>query len=173
MTHMNENPTTMINTPSKSALKWCWLSCIIIILDQWTKYLITTSLVLYESKAILPIFNLTLLYNTGAAFSFLSEHPTLAVWLFSGFAIFVCVMIIFWLKNVPAQNKWMGCGLALVLGGGLGNLIDRILYGHVIDFLDFYYKDIHFPAFNIADTAITIGAVILFMEMFIFKTKTK
>lgn len=166
------NEVTTIQTPSKTALKWCWLAYAVIALDQVTKHLIIDTFSLYEFVRILPFFNLTLIYNTGAAFSFLSEHPAVAVWILSGFAIFICIMLVFWLKNTPVQNKWMGCALALVLGGGLGNLIDRIIYGHVVDFLDFHYGDAHFPAFNVADTAITIGAVMVFFEI-LFKAKSK
>jgi signal peptidase II len=157
------------NSVSRAAgLKWCWLSVCVIALDQWTKYLAVDNFVLYESKNIFPSFNLTLLYNHGAAFSLLSEYPNVAVWLFSLITIVVVVAILVWLKNLPPRSSWTACALSLILGGGLGNLIDRISYGHVVDFLDFYYGSAHFPAFNIADSAITVGAVMIFLNMFVY-----
>ncbi len=164
------NRVMSMNKISKTtALKWCWLSLLIVLLDQWSKYLVVNKFTLYESMPIIPFFNLTLLHNTGAAFSFLSQYPSVAIWLFSSITIIISGILLVWLKNVPAQNKWMACALSLVLGGGIGNLIDRIYYGYVIDFLDVYYGSAHFPAFNIADSAITVGAIIIFFNMFIKK----
>jgi signal peptidase II len=162
---------TMNDVTKKSALKWCWLSLLVLVVDQWTKFAVLNAFALYESKQILPFFNLTLLFNKGAAFSFLSSHPSIAVWLFSGIAIVISVVLLVWLKRLPSTDRWSACALSLILGGGIGNLIDRVYYGYVVDFLDFHLANAHFPAFNIADTAITVGAVMLFLSMFIFKDK--
>lgn len=106
------------------------------------------------------------MHNMGASFSFLSQKPVLAFWLFSGIALLMSVVIVVWLYRLPVGNGKNACALSLVLGGALGNVIDRFVHGYVIDFLDFYYQDWHFPAFNIADSAISIGAVILLLGAF-------
>jgi signal peptidase II len=155
----------------KNNLKWCWLSLVIILLDQLSKYLVMHSLTLYQPVAVLPFFNLTLLHNTGAAFGFLAEHPTMAFWLFSGIAVVMSIALLIWLYRLPANKNWQSCALALVLGGAIGNLLDRFIHGHVIDFLDFYYQDWHFAAFNAADSAISVGAAMLVMEVFFRKAK--
>jgi signal peptidase II len=161
-----EQTITMKKISKTATLKWCWLSLLVIILDQWSKYLVVDKFELYESIPIFPLFNLTFLHNNGAAFGFLSQYPSVAVWLFSSITIIMSGILFVWLKNLPARNKWIACALSLVLGGGIGNLIDRIYYGYVIDFLDVYYDSAHFPAFNIADSAITVGAIIIFFNMF-------
>lgn len=150
-------------THPKNNLSWCWLSLLVIILDQASKYAIAHHLTLYQSKPILPFFNLTLLHNTGAAFSFLSQQPSLALWVFSAIAILMSIALVIWLYRLPTNQAWSASALALVLGGALGNVIDRLLRSYVIDFLDFYYQHWHFAAFNLADAAITIGAAMLLM----------
>lgn len=159
-----------MNSPQNN-LKWCWLSLIILLLDQGSKYLIIHSLALYQSKAILPFFSLTLTHNTGAAFSFLSEKPVLALWVFSGIAFLMSIAILIWLYQLPSNRAWSACAFSLVLGGAIGNVIDRFVHGHVIDFLAFYYRDWHFAIFNLADSAICIGAAMLFIEIFFKKTR--
>ncbi len=121
--------------------------------EQWLE--------LYVQNPIAPFVNLTLIYNTGAAFSFLSEAGGWQRWFFSILAIGVSLLIIVWLKRLPKDQRWVAAGLALILGGALGNQFDRLLLGHVIDFIDVYYATYHWPTFNIADSAITIGASIL------------
>jgi signal peptidase II len=144
----------------------------VILLDQLSKYLTLHFLTPYQPTPVFPFFNLTLVHNTGAAFSFLSHQPVLAFWLFSGIALVMSVILVVWLSRLPASSRWLSCALSLVLGGALGNVIDRFVHGHVIDFLDFYYEASHYPAFNIADSAIFIGAVILLLDA-IFKKKYK
>lgn len=158
--------------PHKNSLKWCWLSLFIVLLDQSSKYAIMHFLALYESYPIFPFFNLTLTYNTGAAFSFLSEQPVLAFWAFTSIALIMSVVILIWLYRLPANRPWSACAFALVLGGALGNVIDRFVHGYVIDFLDFYYQGWHFAAFNLADSAICVGAGMLFLEMFLYRSKS-
>ena len=109
------------------------------------------------------------MYNRGAAFNFLSQHGALASWLFAGIAIAVSIVLLFWLYRLPDNKKWLACGLSLILGGAVGNLVDRIVHGYVIDFLDFHLSHWHFAAFNIADSAICVGAAMLFIDVFFHK----
>lgn len=145
-------------------LKWIWLSVVVIALDQLTKQLATAHFELYESLAVTPLFNLTLVHNTGAAFSFLADGGGWQRWFFAGIALLVSLGILFWLKQLSRDKRWEALGLALVMGGAIGNLIDRVLYGYVVDFLDFYYGNAHWPAFNVADIAISLGAAILIID---------
>ncbi len=142
-------------------LKWLWLSALVIVLDQFSKHLISSSMQLRESIEILPFFNLTLGHNTGAAFSFLANAGGWQRWFFTLIALAVSAMIVVWLKRLPATDKWQAAALALILGGALGNVIDRVRFGYVVDFLDVYYQQWHWPTFNIADSAITVGVAIL------------
>jgi signal peptidase II len=149
-------------------LKWLWLSILAIVLDQASKLLIDYSMVLYQSIAITPFFNLTYVHNTGAAFSFLSEAGGWQRWFFAGLAIVISGILAVWLLKLKPQEKLLAVALSLVLGGAIGNLIDRVAYGYVIDFLDFYYNDWHFAAFNIADSAISLGVGLMLLESFGF-----
>ncbi len=142
-------------------LKWLWLSALVIVSDQFSKRLIIGSMQLRESIEILPFFNLTLLHNTGAAFSFLANAGGWQRWFFTLIALAVSAVIVVWLKRLPAAEKWQAAALALILGGALGNVIDRVRFGYVVDFLDVYYQQWHWPTFNIADSAITVGVAIL------------
>jgi signal peptidase II len=145
--------------------KWLTLSALVIILDQVSKAWITSYFAFGESLAVFSIFNLVLAHNTGAAFSFLSDAGGMQRWLFSVIAIVASVWMV-WLMRQHAQQKLFCFALAMILGGALGNLIDRIAYGYVVDFLDFYWDTYHFPAFNLADSAITCGAALLMWESF-------
>ena len=151
-------------------LKWLWLSLAVIVLDQLTKYLATDLLVYAEPVAVVPFFNLTLLHNTGAAFSFLSEAGGWQRWFFSVMAIGVSLGITVWLSRLESKERWLAIALALVVGGALGNLWDRLYFGYVVDFLQVYYERWYFPAFNIADSAIFIGAVMLLIDGFFGKS---
>ncbi len=148
-----------------SSLKWLWLTFFIIALDQASKHMISGAFVLYESRPVIDgVFNLTLLHNTGAAFSFLSDAGGWQRWLFTGLASIISVALLVWLYRLPAERNWLAAALALVLGGAVGNLCDRVRLGYVVDFLDFYYETWHWPAFNVADAAITIGAIMLIID---------
>lgn len=145
-------------------LKWTWLSVVVIVLDQLTKQLATASLKYHEVVAVMPSFNLTLVHNSGAAFSFLAQGGGWQRWFFTAIALLVSIAILFWLKRLGRDKLGEALALALVLGGALGNLWDRVAYGYVIDFLDFYYGSAHWPAFNVADIAISLGAALLIID---------
>jgi signal peptidase II len=145
-------------------LRWLWLSLLVILLDQGTKYLAENQLQLYQSVPVLSFFNFTLAYNTGAAFSFLADAGGWQRWFFMGLAFAVSMGLIFWLRRLRANALWEAFAVALILGGALGNVIDRLWHGYVIDFIDLYYQSWHWPAFNIADSAITVGAALLILQ---------
>ena len=145
-------------------VKWLWLSGFVILLDQATKLAVDASMRLYETIELIPFFQLTYLRNQGAAFSFLSQAGGWQRWFFIGLSIVASVAISTWLKRLPPDRRWEAASWALVLGGALGNLIDRIAYGYVIDFFDVFYRNWHWPAFNVADSAITIGVAMLLID---------
>ncbi|MEW8239270.1 MAG: signal peptidase II, partial [Candidatus Thiodiazotropha taylori] len=129
-------------------INWLWLSFVVILLDQLTKQMADRMLTLYEPVYVLPIFDLTLLYNKGAAFSFLSDQGGWQRWFFTVLAIVVTTVLTVWLWRLKQQEKWVAVSLSLIIGGAIGNVIDRILFGHVIDFLHFHYQQHYWPAFN-------------------------
>jgi len=145
-------------------LKWLWLSVVIIAVDQYTKYVAVSELTFHVPQEVMPSFNWFLAYNTGAAFSFLSEAGGWQRWFFIGLAIFVTVVIIAWLKKLPKDQHWLASALAMILGGAIGNAIDRGLQGYVVDFIQIYYQTFYWPSFNIADSAIVVGAAILIID---------
>ncbi len=144
--------------------KWLGLSALVIILDQLTKLIAVQSLVLYQAVPVFPGFNLTLMHNTGAAFSFLSDAGGWQRWFFIVLAIGISIFIVAWMKGLDASKRWLLLALAMVLGGAIGNAIDRIYLGYVIDFIEVYYSKYYWPAFNIADSAITVGAIMLIID---------
>ena len=152
-------------------LKWLWLSLLALVLDQASKLFIDSSMQLYQSIPVIPFFNLTYVHNTGAAFSFLSEAGGWQRWFFAGLAFVISVVIAIWLSRLQKHETLLAVALSLILGGAVGNLIDRLAYGYVIDFLDVYYGAKHWPAFNIADSAITLGVALMLIESFLGKTK--
>ena len=147
-------------------LKWLALSLLAVVLDQASKWAVDSSMQLYQSIPLVPYFNLTYVRNTGAAFSFLSEAGGWQRWFFAGLAIVISIVIAVWLVRLKQHETLLAVALSLVLGGAIGNLIDRLAYGYVIDFLDVYYQTWHWPAFNIADSAITLGVVLMLLESF-------
>lgn len=148
-------------------LPWLWLSAAIVALDQITKFYFERALTLYQRIEVIPdYFSWTLAYNRGAAFSFLADHSGWQRWLFAAIAIGVSVVLVVWLKRLKPNETWVAVALALVLGGAIGNLYDRVVLGHVVDFILVHWQNRwFFPAFNVADTAITIGAVMLALDM--------
>ena len=155
----------MTEQQGKSMITWLWLSAVVVVADLVTKYYASTLLDYAVPVAVMPCFNLTLLHNTGAAFSFLATESGWQRWFFAGLAAVVSIALIRWLATLR-DDPWLGVALALILGGALGNLYDRITLGYVVDFLHFYWNDNHFPAFNIADTAISIGAGLMIIDVF-------
>lgn len=152
-------------TQSRSALVWLWLSAIIIVLDLAIKYWADAVLPYGIAHPQLPVFDLTLLYNKGAAFSFLAGAGGWQRWFFAVIAIGVSIVLLVWLARTQRTQRWLGCSLALVLGGAIGNLYDRIVHGYVIDYISLHYDQYYFPAFNLADAAITVGAIMLIIDM--------
>lgn len=147
-------------------LVWLWLSALVIVVDQITKRVIDSAMQLHQTIELVPYFQLTYMRNQGAAFSFLSGAGGWQRWFFIGLAIVASVFIFVWLRKLDPSRRREAVAWALVLGGALGNLIDRILYGYVIDFLDVYVGDWHWPAFNVADSAITVGVALLLLDSF-------
>ncbi len=172
-----------INTKGWGMLKWLWLTAVVLVLDQVTKQWSDAALSLYQAESLFPYLNLYLAYNEGAAFSFLSSAGGWQRWFFTTIALVVSVVLVIWLKGLKSHERVSAVGLALILSGALGNVIDRILFGHVIDFIQFYYPANSclpgfaylpgqtgsvcvWPAFNVADSAISIGAgLLIFMAL--------
>lgn len=148
-----------------SKLYWYVLCIIVIIADQFSKYWVGTHFHAHMPFPLLPMLNITLAYNTGAAFSFLSGAGEWHRWFFAGFSLLVSAILLFWLYRTPSKARLQCAGISLILGGAIGNLIDRGLQGFVIDFIDFYYKNHHFATFNIADSAICLGAALLILDL--------
>ena len=148
------------------ASNWLWLTLLVILVDQWTKRLVTSRLDEFEAVVLLPVLDFMRLHNEGAAFSFLSNASGWQRWFFITLAIGVSGGILVWLRRLPARGQnLLAAGLCLVMGGALGNVIDRTRLGHVIDFIRVHYAEWYFPAFNVADSAITIGAGLLILDM--------
>ncbi len=134
---------------------------LVVLLDQLTKVWVDATLALYERIPITSFFNITKAYNSGAAFSFLAQAGGWQRWFLTAVSTVVSVVLVVWLWRTPARQRWLSLAIALVLGGALGNLIDRVLHGHVVDSIQIYWREWHFPTFNVADIAITCGTVIL------------
>lgn len=149
-------------------LAWLWLSLLVIAADQISKHWFVANLGLYEQIVVIPdLFSWTLAYNRGAAFSFLANETGWQRWFFAAIALGVSAVLVVWLKRLKANETWLAIALVLVLGGAIGNLYDRVVLGHVVDFILVHWKtQWYFPAFNIADSAITVGAVMLVLDMF-------
>jgi signal peptidase II len=152
-----------------TGLYWLWLSGVVFALDRASKYMVEASLTPYLPVSILPGFNLTLSYNKGAAFSFLNSEAGWQVWFFGLIAMAVSLGMLLWLMRLPKKDRWVSIALAFIIGGALGNLWDRIVAGQVTDFIQWYIADYYWPTFNIADSAICIGAVMLFGQAFFSK----
>jgi signal peptidase II len=145
-------------------VKWLWLSATVLLLDQGSKLLADAGLVFHEPVPLLPFLNLRLAYNTGAAFSFLSSAGGWQRWFFAGLSVLVVGVLVIWMRRLRPEQRSLASAFALIVGGAVGNLVDRLVYGHVIDFIDVYYGTWHWPTFNIADSAITLGAGLLLLD---------
>ncbi len=145
-------------------LRLLWLSLLVVVLDQATKLWVMATFDEYEVLTVWPVFNLTLVYNTGAAFSILSDAGGWQRWLFVGLAVIISLVMAAWLRQLRADERLTGYGLALIIGGAVGNLIDRLWLGKVVDFLQWHWEHWYWPAFNLADSAITVGVALLLID---------
>jgi signal peptidase II len=155
----------------QSALTSLWVAVVLVVLDQLTKYWAVSTLTFAEPVAVMPYLNWTLAYNYGAAFSFLADMGGWQRWFFSGLALIVSVVFVVWLYRLPKGLTAEVWGINLILGGAIGNVIDRLLEGRVTDFIDFYIGTWHYATFNIADMAISVGAALLIFSEFFLKPK--
>ena len=144
---------------------WLWLSLLVLVLDQASKVWVRAVFQEYQSEPITGFFNLVLVYNEGAAFSFLSSAGGWQRWFFVGLALVISLVLYNWLRQLHRDEKFTAAALALVLGGAWGNLVDRLWLGKVTDFIDIYYQGWHWPAFNLADSAISLGVALLVVAM--------
>lgn len=152
------------NENMRSGLRWIWVAVLVVILDRITKTLALKNLMAYTPVKVMPFFNLTLAYNKGAAFSFLNSASGWQTWMFGGIAIGMSVILLIWLSKISVKQKWVSVALCFIIGGALGNLWDRLMYGHVIDFIQWYVGEWYWPVFNIADSAICVGATMLLLD---------
>jgi signal peptidase II len=152
-------------------LVWIGLAIVAVILDRWTKWIASNSLIYADPVPVLPFLNWTLLHNYGAAFSFLSDAGGWQRYFFTSLAGVVSVIFVFWLMRMPKQLKVLPIAIALILGGAIGNLIDRVVLGYVVDFIHVYYNNSHFPAFNLADSSITLGTILMLIDTFFLEGK--
>jgi len=148
------------------AVKWLWVSVVVLILDQCTKLLADAMLSMHQSVVLLPFLALRKAYNYGAAFSFLGDASGWQRWFFIVLALIVMGILVTWLRRLPPGNTVARMALVLILGGAAGNVIDRLIYGYVIDFIDVFYGSWHWPTFNIADSAISVGVFLLLVDTF-------
>ncbi len=153
-------------TPTRGASNWLWLSFFVVILDQATKALVIGMVKLQDTIELLPILDIVYLENTGAAFSILAQAGGWQRWFFIILGLVVSIVLMVWLRRIRAEQILLAVGLSLVLGGALGNVIDRVMHGYVVDFIYFHWRQHYFPAFNVADTAISVGAGFLLLDAF-------
>ena len=147
------------------ASNWLWLTLAVVALDQWSKQWIVTHFEEFESVTLLPMLDFMRLHNPGAAFSFLSDASGWQRWMFTALGLTVSTVVLVWLRRLPDRgHNLLAAALSLIVGGALGNVIDRVLFGYVIDFVRVHYAGWYFPAFNVADAAITLGAILLILE---------
>ncbi|WP_227429748.1 signal peptidase II [Psychrobacter sp. I-STPA6b] len=168
--------TALIRAPKANgsqALIWYGLSVFVIILDQWTKWLAEHTLSFHQPVPVIePVLSWTLAYNYGAAFSWLANQSGWQKWFFAGLALVMSIFLMVYLVRAPRTAKLLNLGLALILGGAVGNLIDRVRLGHVVDFIHVHYADVwHYPIFNIADIAICVGVFFVIIDMLFLENK--
>jgi signal peptidase II len=154
----------MATVKHASMLKYLWISVLVIVADQLTKWIANTQLEYHQAVTVLPYFEWFLSYNPGAAFSFLSDAGGWQRWFFTLLAIVISIVLLFWIKKLTAEERITAISLSLILGGAIGNVIDRLIYGYVIDFIQVWLGSYPWPAFNIADSAISVGAVLLLVS---------
>lgn len=156
----------------QTGLRWLWISLVVLILDRISKVMAQHFLVEYDAFPVTSFFNFMLAYNKGAAFSFLGYASGWQVWLFGALAIAVSTSLLVWLQRISYKQWWVAIALTLIIGGALGNLWDRISYGHVIDFIQLHTTRLYWPVFNVADSAICLGAFLLAGDAIIHRKKS-
>ena len=156
----------MLRLFTQTGWRFLWLSLLVLVVDQYTKALVLKNIELYQAIQISPFFNLTYVYNYGAAFSFLHDAGGWQRWFFTIVALAVSALVLWWLKQITKEQIILPLAFSLIIGGAIGNAYDRLVYGYVVDFLVLYYQDWYWPAFNVADTAIFIGAILMIVDMF-------
>ncbi|MES2219020.1 MAG: signal peptidase II [Pseudomonadota bacterium] len=164
---------TLFKPFTQSGGRWLWLTLLVLLLDRVTKAMILHTIKLHDGIHITPYYNLMLTYNRGAAFSFLSNAKGWQSWLFSGIASVVSIVLLVWLFRLKRRQWWDSIAIAMILAGALGNLLDRFIYGHVIDFIQWHWHELYWPVFNIADASICIGSTMLILQAFFFKLTKK
>jgi len=158
----------------KTALFWVWLSAIVVALDQLTKWYVVGRFGLYEILPVGTYLDLTRLHNEGAAFGLLADAGGWQRWFFLVLAGAIAIAILWWLRSLPARgHSWLAIGLALILGGAVGNAYDRFMDGHVVDYLHFHWAEHYFPAFNVADIGITTGAIMLVIDALLSNRRSR
>jgi signal peptidase II len=165
----------LINTKvikQKSGLWWLWVSAILFLLDQWTKNIASQSLEIYRAVIVNDYLNWTLMHNKGMAFSFLADQSGWQRWGISFVASAIVIWLLIWLKKNRYQAKFLNIGLCFVIGGALGNVYDRLMLGYVVDFIEAHYQQHFWPAFNVADTAISLGAFLLILDLIFTKNES-
>lgn len=166
----HDEHTASKSTPwYESGWRYLWLVLLVILCDQASKGWALDHLQPHVAVAVMPLFNMTLTFNPGAAFSFLGDQDGWQRWFFILLAAMVSIALLVWLRSISAHQWRLASALVLIMGGAIGNVIDRILYHHVIDFLDFYWGIWHYPTFNVADIAITLGALLLLWDAWVVK----
>jgi signal peptidase II len=168
-----EMQKTAGRSSNKMIFIWLLVSALVVALDMWTKDIASASLTLYRPVELTSWLNMTLAHNYGAAFSFLSDAGGWQRWLFTALAVVVTAVLLVWLLRLPAKDRLTAAALALIIGGAIGNLTDRIRHGYVVDFIDVYYRDWHWPAFNVADSAITCGVILLLLDGLVLSVSKK
>ncbi|WP_298768538.1 signal peptidase II [uncultured Shewanella sp.] len=163
----------MPSTWKESGLRWYWVVALVLLADQLSKQWVLSNFALYDSLQLTPFFSFTYVRNYGAAFSFLNDAGGWQRWLFTAVAIGFSLLLSFWLRQQSFKAWRLNLAYTLVIGGALGNLIDRLQHGFVVDFLDVYWKTSHFPAFNLADSAICIGAGLIILDSLFVSKQSK
>ena len=166
-----KSPAAAVAVQRTHPAAWLWLSLAIVGLDQATKFLVTRFFDLYERVEVLPVLDFTLLHNTGAAFSMLATASGWQRPFFIGLGLAMSVLLVVWIWRAPRGDKLLPLSLSLILGGAIGNVIDRVIHGYVVDFIHVHWGASYFPAFNIADSAITVGATLMILDAFREKRK--
>ena len=153
-------------TLKQSGVRWLWLAALVFAFDIGIKLVVMDSMGYGWAHRIevLPFFNLLYVHNYGAAFSFLSDQAGWQRWFFAAIAFFVSGLLLFWMSKLPATEKWNNIAYAMIIGGALGNVFDRLVHGFVVDYLDFFWGSYHWPAFNLADSTICIGAAMIILD---------